>query len=279
MNFNDIENIIIPEGAVGIIKKDDTVLWESNRNIPYYIENISEEEANVNYHHFNQTSFSFKYKIDNGEWVDFSVGGSSTSATTTNITKLPPHSRIYIKGKVMTDTTTYTTSGSSIGDRLNYFICYKPYNVGGNIMSCTTDEDDYNILDNFPSHSFARYGFQGWFLNSTHLKSCEKLYIPIVNLTGGSAASPLEFFLYNSGVEVGPEIKYSSVYSYLCYKCPNLQYITINVEYPPTLGFSDFEQCSSDFIIYVPDDSIELYQTAARWTKWATHFKGISEKQ
>lgn len=50
--------------------------------------------------------------------------------------------------------------------------------------------------------------------------------------------------------------------------CTNLSNITVRATIPPTLGTDAFLDITN-FTIYVPEDSVELYKTASGWSNYA----------
>lgn len=57
-----------------------------------------------------------------------------------------------------------------------------------------------------------------------------------------------------------------------------LSTIVIKAVVPPTLSaVGAFEDIDSNFIIYVPDASVEAYKTATNWSQYSSRIKGISE--
>ena len=60
--------------------------------------------------------------------------------------------------------------------------------------------------------------------------------------------------------------------------CSELTSIVVLSIVPPSLGSSVFYQVHSDFIIYVPEESVDIYKTATSWKIYADKIKPISEK-
>ena len=60
------------------------------------------------------------------------------------------------------------------------------------------------------------------------------------------------------------------------YGCSSLQYIRIEATTPPTLP-NTYSIPSTIGAIYVPDESVEAYQSATNWSSYASKIKGISE--
>ena len=61
-------------------------------------------------------------------------------------------------------------------------------------------------------------------------------------------------------------------------RCRRLTNITVEAVTPPTLGSNAFDNTSSNLVIYVPDESVDAYKTANRWSSYASIIKPISEK-
>ena len=58
-------------------------------------------------------------------------------------------------------------------------------------------------------------------------------------------------------------------------RCYNLEYVICDSTVPPTLGLSVFLY-TNDCPIYVPDNSVLAYQTAANWMNYSARITGIS---
>lgn len=61
-------------------------------------------------------------------------------------------------------------------------------------------------------------------------------------------------------------------------QCKKLRYVTITAVTPPVLGQYCFEGDTKLIFIYVPDESVGLYQTSGRWANFASKIKPISTK-
>ena len=59
--------------------------------------------------------------------------------------------------------------------------------------------------------------------------------------------------------------------------CTALQEVVVHAVTPPTLQYQGFLGASSNFIIYVPDESIDAYMAAGTWSGFASRIKGLSE--
>lgn len=57
----------------------------------------------------------------------------------------------------------------------------------------------------------------------------------------------------------------------------NLSEFIIKSSIPPTLGENAFYGTSSDFLIYVPDESIELYKNSDGWSIYTDKIRPLSE--
>ena len=68
----------------------------------------------------------------------------------------------------------------------------------------------------------------------------------------------------------------ASLSKYLFYHCYALSDLVCLMPAPVTIGSDAFNGCSSLRIIYVPDESVELYQQASGWSAYT--IKGVSER-
>lgn len=59
--------------------------------------------------------------------------------------------------------------------------------------------------------------------------------------------------------------------------CINLKTVILYPTTPPSLTTTCFINTHSDFLIYVPDESVEAYKSASGWSAYANRIKGISE--
>ena len=59
--------------------------------------------------------------------------------------------------------------------------------------------------------------------------------------------------------------------------CSNLRYAICESINPPTLGSDAFIEVHKDFIIYVPNTVVEIYQQATNWVSYADKIKSIEE--
>ena len=58
---------------------------------------------------------------------------------------------------------------------------------------------------------------------------------------------------------------------------PKLRYIQINAVTPPALNGSAISGNNNEYIIYVPDKSVEVYKAAVMWNTYSSRIKPISE--
>lgn len=66
------------------------------------------------------------------------------------------------------------------------------------------------------------------------------------------------------------------------YSCTNLKQVILRAITPPTLGSNAFKNCPIGYTtptgyIYVPDESVSVYQSATNWSTYASAIKPISE--
>ena len=66
------------------------------------------------------------------------------------------------------------------------------------------------------------------------------------------------------------------------YSCTNLKQVILRATTPPTLGSNAFKNCPIGYTtptgyIYVPDESVSVYQSATNWSTYASAIKPISE--
>lgn len=59
--------------------------------------------------------------------------------------------------------------------------------------------------------------------------------------------------------------------------CSSLEKVVIRATTPPTMGNAAFGSTNSDFIIYVPDASLEAYKTATNWNQYADRIHPLGE--
>lgn len=62
------------------------------------------------------------------------------------------------------------------------------------------------------------------------------------------------------------------------YNCRSLSSVIVNAIVPPTLVGNYVFKNTNDCPIYVPDESVDAYKTANRWSSYASRIKPISEK-
>lgn len=286
MNFNEVNKITIPEGSVGVIKNGGYIIWENNKYIPYYIENVTSEVATISYTMYGSKSHQLKYKIDDGVWIETVLESTSTTTTTTvEIATIQPNSRIYFIGDLKTDTISYTTSGSYINRESNRLVSDKDYSAGGNIMSVSAYQDDFYNLINIPVGDSANYGFQSWFGFGYTPKGgcCIDAHNVVMDFkNGGGNMGNIAFLFYkNEKIVKAPIIWYERQginNDNLFYNCTSLKEATFMSETPIRIGLDSFKNCPADMIVYVPDESVELYRETSGWSKVASNIKGISEK-
>jgi hypothetical protein len=60
--------------------------------------------------------------------------------------------------------------------------------------------------------------------------------------------------------------------------CTKLKEIVVNATTPPSFGNQIFQFASNDFIIYVPDESVDTYKGTSGWSTYEAQIKGISER-
>lgn len=64
-------------------------------------------------------------------------------------------------------------------------------------------------------------------------------------------------------------------YTYTFYSCPNLNSVTIKAVTPPEVGTGAFTSMGSNYVIYVPSQSVDAYKAARGWTTYASHIQAI----
>lgn len=69
---------------------------------------------------------------------------------------------------------------------------------------------------------------------------------------------------------------FTTAYAYLFNGCSALEAVVCKAVTPPTIGTGCF-YLSNDCPVYVPDESVESYKTATKWSDIATRIKAISD--
>lgn len=64
---------------------------------------------------------------------------------------------------------------------------------------------------------------------------------------------------------------------YIMYGAPDIQTIIIRATTPPTVASNTLSNIPSRVQFYVPDDSVEAYQTASSWSNYASRIHPLSE--
>lgn len=70
----------------------------------------------------------------------------------------------------------------------------------------------------------------------------------------------------------------TSIGDYAFYGDTGLECIVSDATTPPSLSSSALQLCGENFLIYVPDASVEAYKVATNWSGYASRIKGLSEK-
>ena len=66
--------------------------------------------------------------------------------------------------------------------------------------------------------------------------------------------------------------------NYALQSCTSLEEVILYSTTPPTLGTKVFNYITKQFIIYVPDESVDTYKESASWSTYESRIKGISER-
>ena len=110
----------------------------------------------------------------------------------------------------------------------------------------------------------------------SYCKSLSGVTLPNTLTTIGNRA----FFGCENLVNIEVPSSITSIDELAFYNCTRLSSFTIYATTPPTLGNNAFKKDTTisgyDLVIYVPDASINAYQTA--WSQYADKIKPISEK-
>lgn len=64
-------------------------------------------------------------------------------------------------------------------------------------------------------------------------------------------------------------------YTYTFYMCDKLNSVTIKAVTPPEIGTGTFTGIGSNYVIYVPSQSVDAYKAARGWTTYASHIQAI----
>ena len=64
-------------------------------------------------------------------------------------------------------------------------------------------------------------------------------------------------------------------YTYTFYNCGNLNSVTIKAVTPPEIGTGAFAGIGSNYVIYVPSQSVDAYKAARGWGIYASHVQAI----
>lgn len=64
-------------------------------------------------------------------------------------------------------------------------------------------------------------------------------------------------------------------YAYTFYNCGNLNSVTIKAVTPPEIGTGAFASIGSNYVIYVPSQSVDAYKNARGWALYASHIQPI----
>lgn len=133
-------------------------------------------------------------------------------------------------------------------------------------------------------------GNAGAFVNCKCLKTVS---IPSVTSLGGGifkncisleeidlpSAKTLSYDVFN-GCKNLKRVSFGDVITSIDYNtflsCTLLEYVIVNNPTPPILSDSVFGGSNNTFLIYVPDNSVSIYQVATNWSAYAARIKGIS---
>lgn len=314
MNFNDIENIIIPEGEVIKINNRNHTLWSKKSDCFCFIPEGESTTATITCSAYGNVTKSLLYSTDG---VNFNEWGTVSSSNTLTY-KLNTKNNLYIKsatnnGTFSTGTATYikfTSSGrvKVAGDLMA--LCYTDYKEDRTITSSSKFHalfnDSKNIYDasglfcsaknsvfgpfqsmfsgsqiNKPmiidERSLGNYAYGTMYSNCSYLKTTPDIPKPTTATAGGHQ---YENMFQRSKIQKTGNIYLTSLYgSQNMFKdCTSLKETTWRSTNPPSISSSTFEGCPSDMIIYVPDESVTLYKEAAVWIERAAYIKPISEK-
>lgn len=69
----------------------------------------------------------------------------------------------------------------------------------------------------------------------------------------------------------------ATIYRYTFRGCTALETVACNAITPPTIDSAIFSGCTALENIYVPDESVEAYKSAANWSTYASRIKPLSE--
>ena len=86
------------------------------------------------------------------------------------------------------------------------------------------------------------------------------------------------FYLCQSITRVDIPETIKSIGSAAFLNCVMLSTFVCRAVSPPTLGSANvFDGTSSDMLIYVPEDSLQLYKSASNWSKYADKIRSLEE--
>lgn len=291
MTIKSTDNIIIDGKQVYSIHDGNDIIYKkSYANDYFYIQNDSDITSYIN---IIKTGYTTKpnlsYSRNNGStWTSLSL-----SSDVTKIENIQPGDKILFKGS------------NSLGFNKSLSNYYKfgilfDCQIGGNLMSIVVDDKYKDMYD----YQLPNYCFEHLFDNTKTRINAKKL-----TLTKGTKLQDYTlYYLFSGCTNLIKEPEFSTVISNynsatggIFSNCSSLTNITIPIGYtiigsryisnaesleyiisknttPPTIQEDTFYNIPDNTIIYVPDEALTAYQTAANWTARAAYIKPISEK-
>lgn len=146
------------------------------------------------------------------------------------------------------------------------------------IYSTHSSEDNRCLIINGELLGFARKDITSYSIPTDVINITESVfrnYYALTDITIPDSVTTIESYAFTSNglTSVTIPASISNIGSYAFASSTNLSSVFIKAVTPPT-GYSMFDNCSSDLVIYVPSSSVNAYKSASGWSSYADKIVG-----